>query len=802
MQSPRQSGVLVLASVALLGLDWPGQGAARAAEFAHATTTRRIELLYLLAPSQEPEARAALASGLSDTDISVRETARLLAAQHPSEELVPALLRLLEDPDPAARTDALDALARTHSPEARRAIERALSDRITAVRAHAVLALSDAGADAVVALLDRVHDPEGDVRVAAANALGHIGDPRAVLGLVGISQDPIPEVRLAATQALGSLGGEVAARTLLGLAHDAMPDVRLAALRGLQQHPSQATIPTLTALARPNLATSLTGRDELARAAIAALGQIDSPEARSALLDLALDPRATRARDAIDALLAHPDRLRAEFVTILPRVTRDNIQELAEMLGRIGGEEVVAALIDLLGRVGGDGSAGATPSMLRALGRTGSDRALRALLERLNTPPPSTPLLVTGCARGAVHPALLDALSLWSDARHGLDPLALDPLAETLQQLDLSCHTQLSALIRLLGLTGNDRAAPTLIATLQHPDAVIRAMSAQALGRVASPTGLAPLMAALSDSDASVRAAAATSLRAMSPDALLPALTARWRDPAPVDRSALLLTLGHALASTELPSSSREANLPVLFAAAASGPWYTRASALRALGAVAATRDPAALRALTMYATVTSDVHLAGVAMEALGNLPFATPATQSSIAAQLDPARTPAARSAAAWALRSAGPGSVELFQSVLSEAPSAITHNALASLARTDFSATDAATRTSLRTGVQRLLDGYLSPSSRTNACVALDRLGGSCPGVALASTTPLEPHSTDIRVLDEFRHAVVRPVLLRLPDGVTVWITPDIDGWIRVCDGVVGSIQVLDRTADEDR
>ena len=797
----------MLASVALLGLDWPGQGAARAAEFAHATTTRRIELLYLLAPSPEPEARAALALGLSDPEIGVRETARLLAARHPSDDLVPALLRVLEDPDVAARTDALDALVSTRSPEARRAIERALSDRSTAVRAHAVLALSGAGADAVVALLDRVHDPEGDVRVAAANALGHIGDPRAVLGLVGISQDPIPEVRLAATRALGSLGGEVAARALVGLAYDAMPDVRLAALRGLQEHPDPATIPTLIALARPDLATSLAGRDVLARAAIAALGQIDSPAARAALLDLALDPRAPRSRDAVDALLAHPDRLRGELGAILPRVARDNIEALADLLGRVGGEEIVAALLDLLGRADDapgpvGGSSGATASMLRALGRTGSDRALRALLERLSAPPTSTPLLGTGCAGEAIDPTLFDALSLWSDARHGLDPLALDPLAETLQRLDLSCHSQLSAVIRLIGLSGNDRAAPMLIAALRHPDAVIRAMAAQALGRAVTPTGLAPLLAALSDGDASVRAAAAMSLRAMPPDALLPALNARWRDPAPVDRSALLLTLGHALASAELPSSTRGAHLPVLIAAAASGPWHARAAAVRALGAVAATRDAAALRALTTYAAVTSDAHLAGVAVEALGNLPFATPATQSTLAAQLDPARSTAVRSAAAWALRAAGPGSFELLQSLLVGAPSPVVHNALASLARTDFGAADATTRASLHVRVQRLLDGRLGPSMRTNACVALDRLGGSCPGMTLVHAAPTDARSTDLRVLDESRQALVRPVLVRLPDGVTVWITPDIDGWIRVRDGAAGSLQVLDRTADEDQ
>ncbi|MBK8693133.1 MAG: HEAT repeat domain-containing protein [Deltaproteobacteria bacterium] len=70
---------------------------------------------------------------------------------------------------------------------------------------------------------------------------------------------------------------------------------------------------------------------------------------------------------------------------ILPRVTRDNVEALSELLGRIGGDEVAEALLELLGRADPTPSP-ATSAMLRALGRSGSDRALRALLERLTTP--------------------------------------------------------------------------------------------------------------------------------------------------------------------------------------------------------------------------------------------------------------------------------------------------------------------------------------------------------------------------------------------------------------------------------
>ena len=791
----------MLASVALLGLDWPGQGAARAAEYAHAGPLRRVELLHLLAPSHEPEARAALAAGLSDPDPGVRESARRLAARYPSDDLVPALLRVLEDPSVAARSDALDALAGTRTADSRRAIERALSDRNTAVRTHAVQALSGAGADAVVPLLDRVHDPEGDVRAAAADALGRIGDARAALALVGISQDPIPEVRLAATRALGSLPGEVAARALVGLVHDPMPEVRLAALRGLQEHPDPATVPTLAALARPALAISLAGRDDVARAAIAALGGIDSPEARRALLDLALDPRAPRSPDAIRALLPHADRLRPDVGAILPRVTRDNVEALSELLGRIGGDEVAEALLELLSREPPSASPGpvprATAAMHRALGRSGSDRALRALLERLTASRASWSHRSAGCSRGAVDPSLLEAISLWAGARQGLDPLSIDPLAEALGALDLSCHPQLATMLRLLGMTGNDRAAPALIAALRHPDAAIRVAAAQGLGRALSPTGLAPLLGAMSDGDASVRAAAATSLRAMPADSLLPALVARWRDPAPIDRGALLLVLGHALAADAVTPAARATHLPLLLDAASRGPWRTRAAAVRALGSVASSGVPSALQALATYAAVTADRRVALVAVEALGNLSSApTPALRAALDAQLDASRDPASRAAAAWALRSAAPASVDALRALVDGPPSPAAHNALAALSRVDPTALDPAARDALRASALRLIEPRPSEPIPVNACALLARLGAPCAGRDPAAYG--DAATTDLRVLDPERAPISRPVLLQLGDGATVWISPDVDGYIRVRDAAAGTLQVLDDDA----
>lgn len=775
-----------MASVALLGLDWPGQGTARAAEFASASPGRRAELLHLLAPSTEPEAQAVMARALTDADPVVRETARRLAVRFPSEAMVAPLLGVLEEADAGARLDALDALAGLRSADARRAIERSLSDRSTAVRAHAVRALAHAGVDAVIPLLDRVHDPEGDVREAAATALGEIGDVRAALALVGISQDPIPEVRLAAARALGRLRGEVSTRTLLGLVHDTMPEVRSAALDGLARIADPATVPTLAALARPDRAAMFAGQSDLARAAVRTLGGIDAPDARRALLDVALDPGSLQGRAAAEALLEHPERLRGELATLLPRVDRRNVDAVAELLGRVGGDDVADALLELLPR---STRASTTASLLLALGASGSDRALRALLERLTTvPPPSITFRTPGCPRGTIDPVLIIALGRWDEARHGLDPLAIDPIAEALGRVEPSCHGVLASMLGLLGSTGNDRAAPTLLGYLPHPDAAVRAAAVQGLGRAVSPSALGPLVDALSDGDVAVRTAAASSLRAYPASLLAPALATRWRDPRAVDRGGLLLALGQALSLSD--GSGRAAHRRLLLDAAATGAWRTRAAAVRALGEVAAAGDGESLRAVLGYV---ADARLRGVAVEALGNLP--PTASDPAVLTALRATATPGA----AWALRVGGGASVDALRGVVEGGVSPAARNALAALSRVDLAGVDEPARASLRMAVDRLAADRDAAPLRGNVCAVLRRLGRACDGAATATATATA-RTSDLRVLDAARQPVTRPVLVTLGDGVAIWVTPDADGWVRVRDDAPGALRVAEGREDD--
>jgi hypothetical protein len=283
----------------------------------------------------------------------------------------------------------------------------------------------------------------------------------------------------------------------------------------------------------------------------------------------------------------------------------------------------------------------------------------------------------------------------------------------------------------------------------------------------------------------------------MPADSLLPALVARWRDPAPIDRGALLLVLGHALAADAVTPAARATHLPLLLDAASRGPWRTRAAAVRALGSVASSGVPSALQALATYAAVTADRRVALVAVEALGNLSSApTPALRAALDAQLDASRDPASRAAAAWALRSAAPASVDALRALVDGPPSPAAHNALAALSRVDPTALDPAARDALRASALRLIEPRPSEPIPVNACALLARLGAPCAGRDPAAYG--DAATTDLRVLDPERAPISRPVLLQLGDGATVWISPDVDGYIRVRDAAAGTLQVLDDDA----
>ncbi|HEY7533508.1 MAG TPA: HEAT repeat domain-containing protein [Nitrospiraceae bacterium] len=71
---------------------------------------------------------------------------------------------------------------------------------------------------AIRSLTELLHDPHSEVRRAAAESLGKIGDPKTAAALLGVLSDQEPRVRAAAALAIGRLGpsgGEKAAQAVV-----------------------------------------------------------------------------------------------------------------------------------------------------------------------------------------------------------------------------------------------------------------------------------------------------------------------------------------------------------------------------------------------------------------------------------------------------------------------------------------------------------------------------------------------------------------------------------------------------------
>src|SRR5674476_493575 len=120
---------------------------------------------------------------------------------------VKGLLKALEYRDHSdVRKAAAEALGQIGDPGAVEVLAARLKDSNGSVRKVAVEALVKTGVSAVDALATALEDRGLDARIAAAEALGRIGDPRAVKPLAAALKDRDRAVRIAAAETLREIG--------------------------------------------------------------------------------------------------------------------------------------------------------------------------------------------------------------------------------------------------------------------------------------------------------------------------------------------------------------------------------------------------------------------------------------------------------------------------------------------------------------------------------------------------------------------------------------------------------------------
>ncbi|MBL8155592.1 MAG: HEAT repeat domain-containing protein [Anaerolineae bacterium] len=167
-----------------------------------------------------------LIHALSDPSAAARHNAAHTLGKIGDGRAVDGLIGALRDGDAPVRLKAAYALGQIGDGRAAQGLVDLLADPDLNVRWMAVEVLERL--KAVEAVLPALGHAEADVREQAAAILGLIGDRRAAEGLIRAARDETWEVRVAAIQALGEIGDQDALLSLGDLRDD--PDARVRAM--------------------------------------------------------------------------------------------------------------------------------------------------------------------------------------------------------------------------------------------------------------------------------------------------------------------------------------------------------------------------------------------------------------------------------------------------------------------------------------------------------------------------------------------------------------------------------------------
>ena len=358
------------------------------------------------------QVRALLAQQLQADDLEIRRAAVAALGRIGDRESVPALIEALEDSE--LTVDAAGALARIGDARAYdRLLELLASDR-AAVRRAVIGALHSLGhprmpqdvrrlllnsnphiresavriagyfgySECAASLLQAIHDSDENVRRAAVESLPNVEEERVLPVLKTALGDESPKIRAAAAQSLGHLESVASVSQLMQALGDPDAWVRYYAARALGQIRSPESIDSLADALRSDAATqvriaaadalgSIGGRrtvsllapfvnsedEDLARAALLALGMVGHPDALHPILSvLRSSSSAPRRLAAVRAIAARRD---------------DDAAEALQWTAAADSDETVAdAAIEELARM-------ATTESIAALLRLASDRRLR-----------------------------------------------------------------------------------------------------------------------------------------------------------------------------------------------------------------------------------------------------------------------------------------------------------------------------------------------------------------------------------------------------------------------------------------
>lgn len=456
-----------------------------------------------------------------------------------------ALTRLLGRPE--VRPGVIEAIVRQGTGIVDLLIEQLDAAEDEDTRAAAITALARIGDHRAVPALVRALGSDERLVIAAAGALGSIGEPAAFEPLLRLVGHPNVAIRQAVVGALNSIGhpdmhrrvralldaGDAAAREsavriagyfgyadclepLLERSADPDENVRKAAL---EQLPHLDT-PRAAAL----LAKALQQDTSRARAAAAqALGQLNDHGAVSLLLDATSDEDVWVRYFAVRALAKHGGQAAIDRLAQLSAADAAMPVRLAA-IEALGAMTEPAVLDVLLARVHEDEPELCVAAVV-ALGGLDAERAVQTLLAAVRSDDPRRRLAaVKGLARRG-DPARIEALR-WTaiaDPDPAVAAEAIQALATIAQTRDGAADDAIAA---LLALTVEPRCRESVLSALAHvrhripavasglrvSDPDVRVATVEALSRLHHGDASAAIRSALEDEAAAVRVAAVVAL--------------------------------------------------------------------------------------------------------------------------------------------------------------------------------------------------------------------------------------------------------------------------------------------------
>jgi HEAT repeat protein len=537
-------------------------------------------------------------SALTSLDPAQRRAAANYLGEHPSRAACEVLIAALGDPNPAAHEAIIRALTRQtdvelihllvqvvreENPTRRNAAQTALLEACRLNSAAPVIALNHPMAEvrqwaaealgelneahALPALVERLNDAAEfpNVRRAAAQALGKIGDPSVTLDLLSAAAHGDFWMRQAAVEAVSRLGDERAVAPLLDVMRqdawtrpivikalgaigsaEAVPElvrcllddgseaVRAAALEALLrivlEPAGRRTGTPKTAKLRPMIPAAPLQRELNARtmpnSAYAAhlLGWLGQTEALPDLLE-ALQGTEDGIRDAaVEAILRFGPHAVPMLIAALTRPEAAIRERAAELLGLLGDRGAVAPLAQQLK----DESLAVRQTVLRALSALGGETAYTGLLHAIVEP---------STREAALH--LITEMS--NDALiNELKPYLQRHLYEGNRDPALRW-----ASARALSLLGDEAAVSILLNATRLPDDSVRRPAAEALAWVRGRRAVNVLIEALGDRDWLVRQKAVEALSSIQDSRAVAALAPLASDPEWRVRLAVVAALSH-----------------------------------------------------------------------------------------------------------------------------------------------------------------------------------------------------------------------------------------------------------------